>query len=295
MSDPTFDNTETANLPRVGAADPLSDTAVLGPLRGMPAAGPQPAPAPGPGPVPVPGAWEPTAPTTGTWEPPPPGSGAWPPAGPTAGAWAPAAPGTGPAQPVAPGTVPPEPAGPPEPATPQAGWWRRNRWGLVALLPALALALGPPAKDAYDQITGLEPSRPVTAGADGWTEYAGARMRLVELTDATTEVTAARRPVRLPPGVRVWRARLGFESAETERIGGCKLLLESLDGRTFGADPDELDEASLYSNFCTPGLEKPGPAYETQSYFVLPTSAQPTAVRVVLSVESPRYARLSPG
>jgi hypothetical protein len=184
--------------------------------------------------------------------------------------------------------------GPAGPSTPAArGWWRRNRWGLVALVPALVLALGPDLKDGYELVNRLEPRQAVTAGADGWAGLPGTRIRLVEL--ATVTVTGyGSRPFPLPDGVRAWRARLDFETTDPERVKGCQLSLEDRSGRLYGADPDELDGSRVRPGFCTPEDDGTGPAYEREVYFVMPESADPAAVRIVWATQLPRYLRLAP-
>jgi hypothetical protein len=64
------------------------------------------------------------------------------------------------------------------------GWWRRNVWGLVVVLPAFAAMLYGSVYDELGNWTARDP-RPVAAAADGWTDFGGVRLRLVEIVPAT--------------------------------------------------------------------------------------------------------------
>lgn len=185
----------------------------------------------------------------------------------------------------------------PEPETSgrQPGWWRRNRWGLVALLPALALALGPSLKEGYEQYSRTEPRRPVVAGADGWVAFSGARIRLVEVVEETTVPGYGNRPFQLPKGVRAWRVTLAFETTDPEALAGCQPQLEDQAGRIFTARPAELSGARMPVVRCTPSDEAAGSTYQTVAYFALPRSATPAAVRIIRLTELPSYARLPVG
>ncbi|MBF9127598.1 hypothetical protein I0C86_01090 [Plantactinospora sp. S1510] len=175
------------------------------------------------------------------------------------------------------------------------GWWRRNRWGVLALLPALALALGPAVRQGYEQMTRAEPRRAVVPGPDGWVTYAGSRMRLAELT-STTELTGRDgRPFPLPAGVRAWRATVLFEPDTPEGVVGCSVWLEDSDGRLSSAGPAELLGAGVLAGGCGPERDAGGRPYEKVFYFVLPESSSPVAARVVTTSMLPRYAQLSAG
>lgn len=174
-------------------------------------------------------------------------------------------------------------------------WWRRNRWGLVALVPALALAFYAPVHDFYDRYWFGKPREPLSAAAGGWVDYAGARMRLVGMRDMTNEVTDYDdKPFKLAAGVRVWSATLEFATSDPDRILGCQLSVESAAGSTFDANPSELLGADLRYAGCAPGgIGTPPPQYQTVAYFVLPSTARPVAVRVSMPTLLPRYVRLT--
>ena len=175
------------------------------------------------------------------------------------------------------------------------GWWRRNRWGLVALLPALLGASALDLGDGYDRFWNSQPRAPVGPGADGWVAFAGARVRLAALAPAEDLREYGGQPFAPPPGVRVWRAAIAFDGAAPGgALAGCRLLLEDAAGRTFDAGPTELRRARTPIAGCTPPSGARGP-YETVAYFVTPAGARPVAVRVVLFTKLPAYARLTAG
>jgi hypothetical protein len=178
----------------------------------------------------------------------------------------------------------------------RGGWWRRNWWGLLALLPALALAIVRQLPDAYDEYWKSQPRKPIGAAAGQWVSFAGARMRLTELAEAKDVVDYDRHPFTVGHGVRIWRARLAFDTPDPDAIGGCRIQAEDGTGRTFDTNPSELSGAHIPYAGCSPDTDKsPGPAFETVAYFVLPAGASPVAVRVTLLTQLPRYARLTPG
>lgn len=180
----------------------------------------------------------------------------------------------------------------------EPGWWRRNRWALLALLPVLGIALYSPGKNAYDRYLRVTPVNAVAAGADGWVRYHDARLRLIELVAPAEIPTFGSRRFELPPGVRVWRGTFEVDSAKSgERLAGCDIALEDSEGRTYDDSPLELIGARLPLSSCAPAGGQPAPTgpYEVQEYFAVPRSAEPVAVRVWLSTRLPSYARLTKG
>jgi hypothetical protein len=176
-------------------------------------------------------------------------------------------------------------------------WWRRNWWGLVALVPALALAFYAPVKDLNDRYGAGKPRQAVYSTPGGWVEYAGARMRLVDLARADDVKDYGGKVVTLAGGARIWRATLEFAVPDPDTIGGCELLLESSGGSTFSNGPNELGHADVVDQGCLPDIlakPAPGAAYRADSYFVLPATARPVAIQVTLATKLPQYARLTP-
>ncbi|WP_203865271.1 hypothetical protein [Plantactinospora endophytica] len=161
------------------------------------------------------------------------------------------------------------------------------------LIPVMALALAPGVRDGYQQYSRAEDRQPVTAGADGWVSFSGARIRLVEVVE-TTVPGYGNRPFTLPPGVRAWRATLAIELSGPEALLGCRPQLEDRDGRLFSADPAELFNARVPRTGCRPDDETQR-SFEAVAYFVLPRSATPVALRITQASAMPRYAQFPIG
>lgn len=174
------------------------------------------------------------------------------------------------------------------------GWWRRNAWGLVAVVPAFALMI---YAAAYDNIEQWQRGRPtaVPAAADGSVDFAGVRLRLVELAPATDLKRFDRSPFTPPDGVAVWRAVLEIESPAPDTAPSCKLELEDGAGNRYQDRPDELSRADTRTADCRPDDEQPPVSgrYRSVAYFATATGVEAVAVRVTYgSVDLVRYARL---
>lgn len=179
-------------------------------------------------------------------------------------------------------------------ATPTAkGWWRRNLWGLIALLPVLALALGPSVKDGLDLYNRVDAHEAVLPGGDGWVAYADARIRLVSFEPVTDLETRSGEPFTPPANTKVWKATIAFDAASKDAVIGCNLALEDSQGRHFSANPTELaGTGGARFPACTPEDDNAPSPWQVELYFVTPASAQPEAVRVTRGTQLPRYARL---
>jgi len=179
-----------------------------------------------------------------------------------------------------------------QPARAAKGWWRRNLWGLIVLLPVLALALGPSVKDGLDLYNRMDAHEAVRAGSDGWVTYSGARMRLVDFGPATDLKTYEGTAFEPPGDTKVWRATIAFEAASKDTIKACNLTLEDTEGRLFSANPTEMAGTRTLYPSCTPDDDNAPSPWEIVMYFVTPESARPEAVRISRGLELPRYARL---
>jgi hypothetical protein len=191
-----------------------------------------------------------------------------------------------------------------------AGWWRRNAWGMVLLVPAFAVVAIAPYLNTYDSFLMNQERTPVEPGAAHWVNYHGARMRLVELSEETTVPKYDGSPVPTPQGMRVVKAVLEFDGVPDD-LGGCQVLLQDTIGERYSESPTELstlDGVSLPHGGCgiddrpdpsvsPPASPTPRPSgapahWKTICYFVMPTTAYPSAVRIVIETELPRYALL---
>lgn len=168
-------------------------------------------------------------------------------------------------------------------------------WGIVALVPLLALALAPGVKEGLDLFNRVEAHEAVNPGPDGWVSYSGARIRLAELVPTTDLKRYNGEPFQIPAGTRIWRATITFDAPKADAVSGCFISLEDREGRTFGSTPEELAGAKLPYPGCTPDDENTPSPFQTVAVFLLPETATPAAVRVTRPTEMPRYARLTAG
>lgn len=189
--------------------------------------------------------------------------------------------------------TPPEAPGPAARPRARRGWLERNLWGLLALVPLFAAAGWMHRDVITEKYREGRPREAVVSDADGWVSYAGARIRLAGLEPATDLVTFGGDPYRVPAGLVAWRATIVFQAADQEALAGCTLRLEDAAGNTYGPNPEELDGAKLPFASCTSADEPAPPSYDVVAYFVTPASARATAVRIMLTAELPRYARLT--
>jgi hypothetical protein len=171
-------------------------------------------------------------------------------------------------------------------------WLNRNRWGLIALAPALAAIVVLSAPAAQSTRT-ARPEVAVPADADGWYHLAEARMRLSTLEHAVGLRTESGRPFTTAPHVVIWRAMIDFDAANDALIGDCHVSLEDDLGRTYDTDPDVELAGSVggTSRGCL-RLDDSDTRYTNAEFFALPESAQPVAVRVVVDGYQPMYVRL---
>jgi hypothetical protein len=176
------------------------------------------------------------------------------------------------------------------------GWLRRNRWGLVLLVPALALGFYTPVKDAYAGYWEKQPHRPVGGAPGGWVTFADARMRVEKLTVDTGLKDFLGEPFQVADGAQPWRAAIDFDTRDQDKLAGCEIELEATNGDLFAAGPSDLIEYDTPIATCKPldDTGAPSDTYQTVAYFLLPPGIRPAAVRIILSSRLPAYARLTP-
>jgi hypothetical protein len=171
-------------------------------------------------------------------------------------------------------------------------WFARNRWGLIALGPALALVVAVSAQGVQATLS-ARPARAVPADGDGWYHLAEARLRLSTLEHASGLVTASGRPFTPFSHVVIWRAVIDFDAANPALIGDCQVSLEDDLGRAYDTDPDLELAGSVggTSRGCL-RVEDSTTRYSNAEFFALPESAHPVAVRVVVDGYQPLYVRM---
>jgi hypothetical protein len=178
------------------------------------------------------------------------------------------------------------------------GWWRRNCWGLVGLVPAAAVILALTVEGYYYRVYAGQPRQPIAAEADGRYVLGDAHIRLVELAPVTDLKTYSGEPFTPPANVAIWRARIEFDAPAEPQIGGCVLTAEDERGRVYDDDPThELrGAAGVVGESCLAPYDATGPSrYVNSVYFALPRNARVVAIRISLATRLPRYVRLTPG
>jgi hypothetical protein len=174
------------------------------------------------------------------------------------------------------------------------GWWRRNWWGLLAVLPLFALAVAPDWSEIESRWGGHEPTQPV-AGAHGqWVTYAGGKVRLTKLAEATLTDYGGK-PFTLPDDVQIWQATLEFDVVGDDAdLNGCNIILEDERGRTYDSNPPDLSGADIdYASCLRPTLGPKDKPFSTVATFVT-GGTQARGVRIIVGTETPRYAWLTP-
>ena len=198
-------------------------------------------------------------------------------------------------------------------------WWRRNRWALLALLPALALALlaSSDRVSALYWSADLHDARAGTQGA--WLEH---RDRVAELSgerpislavrlDGVSEADAgweSSLPLVLPPGARAVRVDLTLRAAPDEPLRGCQLAVRDADGTRYDFAWDAAGALQPSSPCVPPDAPGPWPEREgdvdtgepprPQEWSVAPVVVVPEDVEiteVLLWWAPPTYVELSVG
>jgi hypothetical protein len=175
-------------------------------------------------------------------------------------------------------------------------WLRRNRWGLVLVVPAMVLALALPVHDAYGQFWKTAPRTAVTQGSSGWVAYDDATMRLTALTSVTHLTGFSDEAIAVPSGLEIFIASIEFQSTSPSKLVGCNMSMEDSTGATYATDMDIVSDLGVDVTFpsCTPdSIGKPPATWTAKVYFVAPAGARPVAVRIVIGKLLPKYARLT--
>lgn len=177
-------------------------------------------------------------------------------------------------------------------------WWRRNRWGVFGLVPALAIGLAVPIHTFYTDWWRASPRTavPVEAGHAVSFDRASIQLRsfdaALHLTDFMDE------PLKVPPGAKVWEGVVHFSTESPDKVLSCHLYLEDAGGSTYEANPTELNDLRLNMDLpsCTPPLDDKGSPERQWSlsiFFITPAKIRPAAVEIVTDGALPRYARFS--
>jgi len=200
--------------------------------------------------------------------------------------------------------------------TPRTGWWRANRWWLLALPFAVAVLLGASAYNVkhywydgglHDRLASADAGDYATA-TDHYEDAIGETSRTYRVRLASIDETATYPrpdgPAPPPKGTTAWRVWLDWEADPSQTLRYCTVSLVDDQGRRYDTDQaNQLDP-------CTPeghdgpdqplsadgdrlapeGAERP-PAWSTAAVVLVPEGRRITQVRVWW--ETPDYVQLS--
>jgi hypothetical protein len=205
-------------------------------------------------------------------------------------------------------------AGPsaPPPARPARGWWRRNLWGLLALVPLLAGQFVLNVDIFIERTFERKPREAIVAAPGESVEFDNTDLRLISLTEIPPHADQVGEGRTLPAGLTIWRAVVGVDrhAGVESFITTCSMYLEDEAGRLFDPKPSELRGFELGSFGClqkdfepdrsfddvlNPQAEDEFAPYQSTQYFVMPSDARPKGVRVELLLQLPRYVLLAAG
>jgi hypothetical protein len=172
------------------------------------------------------------------------------------------------------------------------GWWRRNMWGLILVVPLAVGLFALNGSAAYELHFQQTPQRAVPVDGTGQAVLDNYSVRVVEIVpvEKTAELKAILEDQpALPTTVKPWRAIVSFGGPDPS-IRGCKVALLDNHGREYGPKPSELD--ALAGNIsCLPDDDEQPSPYLSTFYFLLPTDSRPTALRITWVLLLPRYVQ----
>jgi hypothetical protein len=193
-------------------------------------------------------------------------------------------------------------------------WLRRNRWGLVALPVAAALAVAANSQRLHDYWWSTDLRNAGATGDEGewvtWTDSfsdaagPGTRTFRVKVSNAESPGDVDVSELELPSDLTVWQITMDFEAAPDQVLFGCRLALLDDDGnrydyRLLRGVADDLwpcvpaDHPGPSTSISAgeprtvaPGEERP-PTWTTRPVVMVPRTAKIT--QVLLWWEQPDY------
>ncbi|NDL59460.1 hypothetical protein [Phytoactinopolyspora mesophila] len=153
-----------------------------------------------------------------------------------------------------------------------SGWWRRNRWGLVALPFVLTAALVASSYHVEDRWWLQRPRMAVSAEQGEWADFADSRYdrsgdvpielraRLISLEEATQPFGRPGDDLDLPSGTQGVAVVLELVADPDVPLAGCRLSLVGADGTEY-VYQHAAPSLGQVSSPCVPP-ESPGPALD---------------------------------
>jgi hypothetical protein len=170
------------------------------------------------------------------------------------------------------------------------GWWRRNLWGLIVVLPLIGGFFALNAQDFYNANFASTPRDPAPVDADGAAVLDDYHVAIDSFESVGEDDPALLdRGVTVAGSVQAWRAVVDFTGPE--EMADCTEVDLIDDGaRIHPAGPSLLDGiGALSCNADDIGAPSP---YQSTFYFLLPAQAQPQALRIIWEPLLPRYIEL---
>ncbi|NEE00909.1 hypothetical protein [Phytoactinopolyspora halotolerans] len=153
-----------------------------------------------------------------------------------------------------------------------AGWWRRNRWGLLALPFVLAAALLTASYRVEEWWWLARPREAVDAGVGAWVEFTDTlydrsgevpievSVRLAGVEDAAVPFGRPGDDLQLPAGTRGAAVMLDLRADADAPLTGCRLSVVSADGTEYAYQATSPSMVQAGSP-CVPP-ETPGPSLD---------------------------------
>jgi hypothetical protein len=181
------------------------------------------------------------------------------------------------------------------------GWWRRNRWGLILVLPLVAGVFGLNGHLIYVRNYAQLPKEPVPVDATGKASLDDFTVRVIELAPVENQQELKRLlpfdSPSLPSSVKVWRLILSVDGPDTEPaksdLVDCLVSLrDDATGRSYAMGPSELSGAEVrsFGGCLADDDEQPAP-FTSTTFFLLPAETRPSAIVVTWRTRLPRFVR----
>jgi hypothetical protein len=183
-----------------------------------------------------------------------------------------------------------------------AGWWRRNVWWLLGTAVLGTWAIYAPYRDALDSYRQRHPSQPVAAGKSAWTQYEGARWRLVSAEALAPRDPRILGPLRKDAGVLLVRFEVIPDSGtKTATLDACRGSVADAKGRLWEANPSELPrlKGAKLPTTCGSGydapfkqvLAVPGRPFAFQHAYLLPRGQTMEGLRARIELRNSETAK----
>jgi len=135
----------------------------------------------------------------------------------------------------------------------------------------------------------------VASGQDGqWVPFAGGRLRLLSLDEASELTDFSGNPLTFPSTVDIWQASVDVDAPDDSDLTLCMFELQDDAGAVYSANPSELGDADIGYASCS----RPFDAPEAGSFTVVATFMTSTThakgVRVSIATDPDHYAWLTP-